>query len=81
MLDIILRSRQLIGVFSNQEHQSTTSINTFSNIVNDFDNLSDKLKQGYYDLIPTKRHFRNPNGVPRTLNYHYFRSHQKGVLI
>ena len=80
LLDIIFRSRELIGVFSNQEHQSTTSINTFSNIVNDFDNLSDKLKQGYYDFIPTTEALSQPKWGTTYIELPLLPITQKGIL-
>lgn len=61
LLDIIFRSRKLIGIFSSEEQQSPESINIFTNLVNDLNNLSDRLKYGYNDLIPSKEALSQPN--------------------
>ena len=60
LLDIIFRSRELIGIFSSQEHQSSSSINIIENLVSDIDKLSDRLRHGYYDLILTKDALSQP---------------------
>ena len=80
LLNIISSSRQIIGIFSNQENQSLESQRAIRDISEDLDELTDKLGKDYTELKPSGEGLLQPNWGTTRIELPLLPITPKGVL-
>ena len=80
LLNIISSSRQIIGIFSDQENQSLESQRAIRDISEDLDELTDKLGKDYTELKPSGEGLLQPNWGTTRIELPLLPITPKGVL-
>ncbi len=81
LIDIISKSREMIGVFSSQKNQSIESQTTFKNLSIGFNTLSEELRKGYQGFEVTQEALEQPKWGTTLIEIPLLPITPKGILL